>query len=137
MTNIADEAKSARTLDVTMVVGCYNHHSYIEQALDSVLAQSRRPAQLIITDDASSDGSQAVMSRWLSVNWPDAIFIKRNKNIGFPAILNEAMSLVSGDLVAVMSADDWMREDRIQLQAEAFESAEPNIGMVWSEAIES
>ena len=57
---------------ISVVLLCYNHERFVEQALESIRHQSLRPAQLIVTDDASTDGSAALVRRWLSANWPDA-----------------------------------------------------------------
>ena len=120
---------------VTVVIACYNHVEYLEEALDSVKSQTMLPAQLIVTDDASSDGSADLIAGWLADNWPDAVFIRNQNNQGFPATLNLAIPHVTGTFLAIMSADDQMCEDRLELQARAL-MAWPEAGMVYSDMLE-
>ncbi len=127
---------SRKRLNVTVIIACYNHARFVLQALDSVAAQSRRPTQLIVTDDGSTDGTQRLVEDWLAQNWPDATFLKNRVNMGLPSTLNHAMKFVRGDLLAMMAGDDWMRTDRIEVQANSLEEAGPRVGMVWSRMTE-
>lgn len=119
---------------VTMVITCYNHAQLVEKALDSVLDQTRPPDQLIVTDDASADGSGEVIERWLAKNWPEATFVRHTTNRGLTPTLNEVISLVQGDSLALLSADDWMRPDRLAIQVPILEQ-HPEVSMVHSDVL--
>lgn len=115
---------------VTVVVTCFNHEAFLEQSLEAVRAQTYRPIQLIVTDDASVDASADRIQAWLDQRWPEATFIRHRDNRGLCRTLNEVMALVEGDLVAIASADDWMEPERIALQVAAFDDAAPEVGLV-------
>lgn len=117
---------------VTVVLTCYDHERFVEQALDAVRAQTYRPIQLIVTDDASSDDSAARIRHWVTRNWPDAQLILHTVNVGLCRTLNEALALATGDYVTISSADDWMEPERIETLVAAFESAPPEVGLVYS-----
>ena len=44
-----------------VVVTCYNYRDFVVEAVDSALAQSRPPSQVIVVDDGSKDGSQDLL----------------------------------------------------------------------------
>lgn len=127
--------ESSSGIGVSFILTCYNHARYAEQALGSILSQTHRPSQLIVTDDASTDESVEVIEAWIERYWPEAIFIGNQENRGLTATLNEAVPLVSGDAVAIMSADDWMADDRIAKQALILLN-QPEIAMVHSDVLD-
>lgn len=116
---------------VTVVVACYNHADYVEQALRSVFHQEGAKVQVIITDDASSDDTQFVVEQLLERNeWMPAVKIFHTQNRGICATFNEALAHVATPFVAFMSADDWMFPDRIRKQLEFFDSLGENVAVV-------
>lgn len=121
---------------VTVVICSYNHEQYLIEALDSVLRQTRLPDQLIITDDGSSDDSRKAIREWTKNHWPDAELLMSRENIGLPATLNRMLAHISGDLVAIMSADDIMMHDRLERQANIFAKSSKQLGMVYGDMIE-
>lgn len=118
---------------VTVVVTCFNQERWIEQALDSVAAQTERDLQLIVTDDASTDGSRLTIERWLIRHDLVGELVAPASNVGLPAILNRAMPKFRGRYVVVLNGDDWMEPDRIARQADALDEAPPDVGLVYSE----
>lgn len=121
------------TTTVTVVICSYNHSEYLDEALDSVARQTRRPDQLIITDDASPDDSADRIQRWIDANWPSAEFIRNEVNHGLPGTLNLVRDRITSDCVAIMAADDAMVDDRLERQVDALEAGAPTVGMVYSD----
>ncbi|MBX7135155.1 MAG: glycosyltransferase [Fimbriimonadaceae bacterium] len=121
---------------ISIVICGYNHERFVEQALDSVSSQTCQPTQLVITDDHSSDETPSRIKKWATSHWPDAELVLNSRNVGFPAMLNSVVPLLTGDLVAIMSADDWMVHDRIERQLRAFEESPPTVGMVYGDMTE-
>lgn len=118
---------------VTVVVACFNHERFVEQALEAVSAQTHPRIFLVVTDDASTDSSVAVISRFLSTYEGEAIFIKNEQNVGLCATLNRAREHLQGEYVAIISADDWMEPQRIERQVDELESLGADFGLCYSD----
>ena len=50
---------------VSVICLCYNHRSYLQEAMESVLSQTYSNLQVIIVDDASGDGSQELIKEFI------------------------------------------------------------------------
>lgn len=107
---------STPTPGVTVIVTCYNHQAYVEQCLDSVLAQSLPATRVIVTDDASTDDSASVIEHWLGRHDPGWTFTRHERNSGVCATLNEALESITTEYYIHISADDWFFPDRIARQ---------------------
>ncbi|CAH1090699.1 glycosyltransferase [Candidatus Nitrotoga sp. 1052] len=98
---------------VSVVIPSYNHASYIERSLESVYAQTYRNLELIIIDDASSDGSPDIIREKLrSCHLPHR-FVARGTNLGAHATLNEAIALAQGEFINPLNSDDLFEPGRI------------------------
>lgn len=108
---------------VTMVVVGYNHRAFIEQALESAFSQTYDNYRVMVTDDASTDGSQELVLELLrDRGWScDTLFHTVNR--GVCATLNEALRRVTTPYVAFMAADDVMEPDRLATQVGVLEEA--------------
>lgn len=107
---------------MTVVVACFNHACYVEQALRSVFAQNYSNLRVIVTDDASSDDSQEVIDRVLGTRGWTAQRIFHEHNRGICATFNEALAMVETPFVAFLAADDWCEPTRIARQVSAMEA---------------
>lgn len=116
--------------EVTFVVPCYNYGRYVVQALESLLAQTVRELEIIVVDDASTDNTPEVLTRYQA--HPQIKLLRHERNLGHIATYNEALALARGSYVAIMSADDYCLEhDAVARQLALFQ-AHPSIGMVYS-----
>jgi glycosyltransferase involved in cell wall biosynthesis len=94
---------------VSVIVPVYNQVRYVEQTLDSVLACLYPNLELIIIDDASSDGSQLVVHAWCQNHPSCAVtFIEHLSNKGVCKTLNEAIGHARGDYICLLAADDLL-----------------------------
>jgi glycosyltransferase involved in cell wall biosynthesis len=120
---------------VSVLAACYNHSAYVAQALDSAAAQTFDDFELVIVDDASKDGAQDVIRRWLDEH-PEvrASFIAQETNRGACATLNRGLSLCRGEFVAPLPCDDVWRPDRLRIQVDMLDSSPPRVGAVYSDA---
>lgn len=117
---------------VSVILTCFNHEAFLVQALDGVRAQTYRPIQLIVTDDASADASAEAIAGWLDAHWPGATFIRHDVNAGLCRTLNEALGHVTGEFVTITSADDWMEPERLDRLVAVFDTAPDDVGLVYS-----
>lgn len=118
---------------VTVVLVCFNHERFVEQALRSIFAQAYPRMELIVTDDASSDGSRALIEELLADSPVPTRFLANDTNLGLCATLNLALRSATGKYVAMISADDWMEPDRIGVQVREFEQLDERFGLVHSD----
>jgi glycosyltransferase involved in cell wall biosynthesis len=104
---------------VSVVVPVYNHERYVESALDSVAAQGHPALELIVVDDASSDGTPAAIGRWCAAQRAGGRFariesLRNGSNLGAHASLNRGMAMARGDYLALLNSDDRYAPRRIE-----------------------
>lgn len=102
---------------VSICISAYNHEKYLASAIDSVLNQTYQDFEIIIVDDASSDGTGKVIHEYLSL-YPDkikAVFLTENE--GPARASNRAFEIATGEYIAFLGSDDRMLPDRILQQA--------------------
>lgn len=129
------DAYSGRELPgVTIVVACFNHREFVREALDSVFSQEYPRVHVILTDDASIDGTQEEIRELLDAQGWTANTIFHAANRGLCATLNEALAQVSTPYVAFMSADDWSHTRRITTQVSVLEE-DPSAALVFGPVI--
>lgn len=109
---------------VSVVTITYNHEKYIQQSIDSILAQKRDNYRLeiIIADDASTDETQRYIEDY-SKNHPGIIKpILRKKNVGIQNNLVDALKKAKGKYVALCEGDDyWTNPDKLSQQVDLLE----------------
>jgi glycosyltransferase involved in cell wall biosynthesis len=120
---------------VSVLVTTYNHARFVEEALDSLRAQTARDFEVIITDDASPDGTADVVAAWLARTGYPARFIKNPVNRGICANRNAALARTSGRFVCSLSGDDAYQPDRIERQLECFLAQPEGVAVVYSDAV--
>jgi hypothetical protein len=89
--------------DVCIIVPTFNRAQYLGEALESVLSQTRPPAEVIVVDDGSTDTTPQVAK-----SFGDRVRYVRKENGGKPAAVNVALGLVRADLVIIADDDDIM-----------------------------
>ena len=97
------------TADVTVVVPLYNYASYVEEALNSVRAQTLAELDLVVVEDRSTDNSLAVALRWLEVNAArfNRVLLLRNRvNAGLAATRNAGFDAADTPYVLPLDADN-------------------------------
>lgn len=93
---------------ISVIMPSYNGMKYIKEAVDSVLNQSFRNFELIIADDASTDGTKKYLSE-LADKYEDKIkiiFIEQNGGIGNAR--NTAIKAASGEYLMFIDQDDFL-----------------------------
>lgn len=117
---------------LTVVVASYNHAEFIPRALASVARQSEAP-ELIVTDDASSDLSQTVITEQLEELSLRARTVFNTENEGICSTFNHALSLVQTPFVAFISADDWMEPERVEKHAAVMTASREDVGLLYGD----
>lgn len=98
-------------MKISVALATYNGARYLEAQLDSFLAQTCLPDELIISDDGSKDETPEIVER-LAATAPFPVFWSRNeRNLGYCGNFNAALLRTTGDLVFLSDQDDvWFPE---------------------------
>ncbi|MFZ5829041.1 MAG: glycosyltransferase family 2 protein [Planctomycetota bacterium] len=86
---------------VSVVIACYNHASYLSEAVDSVLAQTYAHREIVVVDDGSTDNTPEVAGRY-----GDRIRYVRQENAGLSGAKNTGLREARGEFVNFLDADD-------------------------------
>jgi glycosyltransferase involved in cell wall biosynthesis len=121
-------AASPSLPNVTLVVPNYNHARYLPEALGSIAAQTRAPDRVIIIDDASTDDSIAVISRFLA-DHPGWQLIRHETNQGVVRGQNEGIVLSDTDWIGFLGADDALHPTYLE-KALAQAARVPDAGLI-------
>ena len=89
--------------DVCIIVPPFNRAQYLGEALESVISQTRPPAEVIVVDDGSTDTTPQVAK-----SFGDRVRYVRQENGGKPAAVNLAFGLLRADFVIIADDDDVM-----------------------------
>ncbi len=100
---------------VSVVIPAFNAAPYAAEAVESALAQTYRPIEILAVDDGSTDGTGDVLNRYSA-----RITVIRQENRGVYRTRNAGASWAKGDFVAFLDADDVWRRDKIEKQMAAF-----------------
>jgi glycosyltransferase involved in cell wall biosynthesis len=114
-----------RKPSVSVLITCFNYGAYVGQAIDSALAQTYPPAEIIVSDDASQDSSCEVVESYVSRGL--GIRLLRNPHGGMAANLNSAYRNCSGDIICLLDADDTFLPGKIEAVVDALQ-AHPQAG---------
>lgn len=108
---------------ITVFLFSYNHFSFIEKAIDSILEQvTTFKFKIIICDDCSSDNTQIIIKRYKK-NFPDRIsLILRKKNLGYQKSILYALKECDTKYTAILEGDDfWTNPKKLQIQVDFLE----------------
>lgn len=101
---------------ISVIVPNYNHADYLRERLDSILNQSYQNFELIILDDASTDGSLDILNEYKHHS-KVSHFIVNNKNSGSPfKQWKKGLKLAEGDYIWIAESDDSCELDFIESQ---------------------
>ena len=110
---------------VSVIIPTFNYGSYLPEAIDSALAQTRALHEIIVVDDGSTDNTREIAERF-----GDKIVYVYQQNAGLSAARNTGIRHSTGDVVAFLDADDVWYPEKTAKQLEAF-NGDPDIGMVY------
>lgn len=119
-------------MKVTVLMAVFNGGAYLREAVDSVLAQTYRDFELLLVDDASTDGAIDA----LPVN-PRIRVLRNTENAGQVPSLNRGLAEARGEYVARLDADDVMLPERLKRQAVVLDG-EPAVALVgtWLDVVD-
>lgn len=113
-------------MKISVYITSYNQKAFLKEAIDSVLAQTLKPFEIIIVDDCSTDGSQELIKEYC-LNEPIIKAHFNNENIGITKTRNTALSLVTGDLITWLDGDDVYLSDKLKIQYELIQKTNADL----------
>jgi hypothetical protein len=123
--------KSRPTAGVAMCI--YNGGPYLAQQLASIARQTELPAQMVVLDDGSTDGSWEVVQLWAK-SAPFPVMAQRNdKQLGVVRNFELATSLIAQDVIFLADQDDLWYPTKVGTFLDAFE-AHPDAWLLHSDA---
>ena len=97
-------------MKISLVILTCNRKDSIASLLESINEQVRFPDELIVVDNASTDGS----SDWISSHYPEIKLIRNNKNYGYAGGCNKGAEASSGEYLTFLNNDTVQNEDFIE-----------------------
>jgi glycosyltransferase involved in cell wall biosynthesis len=112
---------------VSVIIPSYNHASFVEKAIQSVLNQTERDLELIIVDDGSTDGTHSILAKFSDPRY--RVILQDHQ--GAHAALNRGLMEAKGSYLAILNSDDLYYPQRIERLVNFLESNR-NVGLVGS-----
>jgi glycosyltransferase involved in cell wall biosynthesis len=118
-------------------VPVYNVERYLEQCLESIVAQSLRDIEIICINDGSSDGSGAILQSFAAAD--ERIEVLTVANGGYGRALNLGLERATGSYISIIESDDFVEPDMLETLYTAALSAQAQLAkadfwLSWSDA---
>src|SRR4029079_2609300 len=118
---------------ISIAMCTYNGAEFLPAQLESIITQSRPPDEIVICDDCSTDDTQALLKKFaVESSVPVTIHIN-DQNLGSVKNFERAITLCTGDVIALSDQDDVWRSDKLALFESVLNNS-PTAGIVFSDA---
>ncbi|MCQ2256432.1 MAG: glycosyltransferase [Bacteroidaceae bacterium] len=109
------------TPKISVIMGIYNCASTLQEALDSLYAQTFKDFEIIMCDDGSEDETY-VLAYENQKHYPNIKLLKNAHNMGLNQTLNNCLAVAKGEYIARMDGDDLCDETRFEKQVKFLDS---------------
>jgi len=113
---------------VSVVIPCFNQGRYLSAAIESVLAQSHAPTEIIVVDDGSTDETAAVAAR----EGARITYVRLERNRGAAAARNAGLRRSGGSYLQFLDADDLLERGKLACHV-AYLEAHPDIDIAYGD----
>jgi len=110
---------------VSVIIPTYNRRDYLQEAIDSVLAQTFTNFEIIVVDDGSTDGTGEALEQ----RYGDRIRYEWQENQGESAARNRGIKMAQGEFIALLDSDDMWLPTKLERQVASMRE-HPSTGMV-------
>lgn len=100
-------------MSLSVVVVNYNNSRFLRQALDSVIAQSPRPAEVIVADDCSTDDSCAIVGEYARAH-PFVRLSRNARNLGPAGNRDAGIRVCTSHFFVTLDSDDWFEHGALE-----------------------
>jgi len=108
---------------ISIIVPNYNHAAYLPLRLDSIFSQTYPNFEVILLDDASSDGSVSILAQYHQAHPENSTLVTNEKNSG--GVFHQwekGFKLARGDIIWIAESDDWCTENFLETLVPLFEN---------------
>jgi GT2 family glycosyltransferase len=116
---------------VSVVIPLWQGAEHIAACLDSLRAQTLRGAEVIVVDNASTDGGGALVAQ----GWPEARLLRNPRNLGFAGGVNTGLRAARGELLVTLNQDLTCDPGFLAAMVRAHDAGGPRCGMVASKML--
>lgn len=117
---------------VSVVIPTYGRDEYLPDAVESVLDQTYGNVELLVVDDGSPLPVSEGFADWSFEGVHSVTFVRHGSNRGANAARNTGIRKASGEYIAFLDDDDWWHREKLERQVEVFETAGPEVGVVYT-----
>jgi glycosyltransferase involved in cell wall biosynthesis len=120
-------------MNLSIALCTYNGAVYLNEQLESIVAQTRTPDELVISDDQSTDDTLRLIEEFAAAaGFPVRLSVNES-NLGTAKNFEKAISLCRGDVIVLSDQDDVWHSDKLESVERIFE-AKPRLSLVFSNA---
>lgn len=117
---------------VSVLIPSYNHASYIDKAVQSVLEQTFQDYELLISDDCSTDDTERVL-RCYQNNPRVTVFVQK-RHLGAVEQIHFLVRQAKGKYIALLNSDDYWMPEKLERQV-AYMESHPDVGSCFTHAV--
>lgn len=128
MEDTGEGTRNGASPTVSVVIPVYNQADLLDEALESIDAQTFDDVEAIVVDDGSEEDYSAVLDgygEWVRV-------VTHDRNRGAAEARNTGMDHARGTYIAFLDADDLWRSTKLEKQVEVFEHGDDHLGLVYT-----
>lgn len=123
---VEDSVKSGdRAPTASVIIPCYNTELYLREAIESALAQTHKPMEVIVVNDGSTDGTAKILEAYRG-----RIKVVSQPNRGLALARNAGVEASEGEWLAFLDADDYWAPNKIERQLQI---AGPGVDLIYSD----
>lgn len=108
-------------LKVSVMVVAYNQAHLIRETLDSILTQDYANMEIVVADDASTDGTQEILREYANRYHDKVVIVLNSQHVGITKNSNAAFTACKGELICLFAGDDVMLPGKIRAQVDVFD----------------
>lgn len=106
---------------VSVIIPCYNGADYIRQTIESVMAQSYSPIEILVVDDGSTDESRYIAQGYAETSKNVQVIEKENG--GLASARNAGINAAKGQFLAFLDSDDFWHPEKVALHVAHFQKS--------------
>lgn len=118
---------------ISVIIPVYNGEKYLRETLDSIIHQTFSDFELLLIDDASTDGSFAILNEYANADPRVRVFVN-NENKGIAFTTNYGIEQAQGEYIALSDQDDVSFPERLERQVNYLKQ-HPDIDVLGTQTI--